>query len=76
MKIEKKEEIVELTAFFEYEDWKKEKKLDVRILVKESEEFLVSLEKQLKEQEASTRKSKEFYTKLHFPRQGRRLGRC
>ena len=25
----KKEEIVELTAFFEYEDWKKEKKLDV-----------------------------------------------
>ncbi len=54
-------EVVELTAIFQYEDWEKQYSLPVHVITTETKAFRVSLEEELKKQEGQTREEEEFY---------------
>lgn len=55
------DEVVKLTASFQYEDWEDECSLVVHVITKSSRDFTASLEEELKKQEILTRKNEEFY---------------
>lgn len=55
------DEEVELTAIFSYEDWEKEYSVPVHIQARKQEDFISSLEEDLKEKEEQTRGEKDFY---------------
>lgn len=55
------DEMVELTVDFEYGEWEKRYSLPIHIVTKSKEDFIYSLEENLKEQEKLTREEKEFY---------------
>ena len=55
------DEVVELTAVFSYGGWEKKYSLPVHIKVKKQEDFISSLEEDLKEKEIQTRQEKDFY---------------
>lgn len=61
-----KGEDVELTAIFEYEEWEWKHKLDIHVVSCETDDFLLLLEENLKEQEISTRKKNDFYLPEDF----------
>lgn len=54
-------EVVELKAVFQYEDWKAEKRFYVRVVKDATKDFIASLEQQLKVTEADTRENNQFY---------------
>lgn len=54
-------EVIELTAVFEYEDWKKEKRFYVRVIKETTKDFITSLGQRIKVTEADTREEDEFY---------------
>ena len=49
------DEEIEITAILQYGDWKKEYKMLVHVIIQPIENFIASLEKELKEQEQITR---------------------
>lgn len=65
----KKAEQVELTAVFEYEDWKKETTLKILVSAGEPQDFLSALGQELKREESNTRKNKEFYLPKEYENQ-------
>lgn len=58
---QKVDEVIELQAVFSYEDWKRDKFFSVHVTKEEANDFLSSLEQQIKVQEADTRKNQQFY---------------
>ena len=65
-KKEKIDETIELTAIFQYEDWKKEKKLSVRVIMEERLDFAELLVKKIEELETDTRGNEEFILPKEF----------
>jgi len=55
------DEVVELTAVFQYEDWENQYYLSVHVITKSTKDFIASLEEEIKKQESLTREEEEFY---------------
>lgn len=60
------DEMVELKAVFQYEDWEKTYSLWIHVMGTSKEDFVMSLEETLKEEESRTRKKEAFYLPKSF----------